>query len=387
MRQAFSNSVNIYKIALAICWVLASTFSNAQDTIKLGVITDRIGPAKPWSEPITLGAVYAVRELNAKGGLLGKKVELLIEDDQGKPDISAAVARKLDDAGVSFIISTTNTPAALQSQAVTLESKTPHLAPSLTVDTLTTQIQNPNFWQTGPLASTQIATLLAYARNKNYKRVTILMDNSAISRATAVAFKTELEKNNIQVISEEMVPAGATSAEAQMQKVRQVNPDAIFLASILTSENLLILRAYRQNGMKTPILANYNLAVPIYLTIAKGLLNGIVFVDAWDPAKPSVQRFLADYKKDTGTEGQSQQGYGYDGVMMAADAIRRAGSTDKQKVRVAMQATRGYQGVLGSEKAVYGFADGRRTGFDPEGIVVRVYEGDLQGKVVHSGTK
>ena len=213
------------------------------------------------------------------------------------------------------------------------------------------------------------------------------MDNSAISRATAVAFKTELEKNNIQVISEEMVPSGATSAEAQMQKVRQVNPDAIFLASILTSENLLILRAYRQNGMKTPILANYNLAVPIYLTIAKGLLNGIVFVDAWDPAKPSVQRFLADYKKDTGTEGQSQQGYGYDGVMMAADAIRRAGSTDKQKVRVAMQATRGYQGVLGSEKAVYGFADGRRTGFDPEGIVVRVYEGDLQGKVVHSGTK
>ena len=93
MRQAFSNSVNIYKVALAICWVLASTFSNAQDTIKLGVITDRIGPAKPWSEPITLGAVYAVRELNAKGGLLGKKVELLIEDDQGKPDISAAVAR------------------------------------------------------------------------------------------------------------------------------------------------------------------------------------------------------------------------------------------------------------------------------------------------------
>jgi len=372
---------------LAVCLGLASALASGQDTIKLGVITDRIGPAKPWSEPITLGASYAVRELNAKGGLLGKKVELLIEDDQGKPDVSAAVARKLDDAGVSFIISTTNTPAALQSQTVTLESKTPHLAPSLTVDTLTTQIQNPNFWQTGPLASTQIATLLAYARNKNYKRVTILTDNSAISRATAVAFKTELEKNNIQVASEEMVPAGATSAEAQMQKVRQVNPDAIFLASILTSENLLILRAYRQSGMKTPILANYNLAVPIYMTIAKGLLNGIVFVDAWDPAKPNVQKFLADYKKDTGTEGQSQQGYGYDGVMMAADAIRRAGSTDKQKVRVAMQATRGYQGVLGSDKAVYGFADGRRTGFDPEGIVVRVYEGDQQGKVVHAGTK
>lgn len=367
--------------------MVVSTSAWAQNTIKIGMITDRVGPAKPYAEPVAAGATYAVKEINARGGILGRQVELLVEDDQGRADISATAARKLVDAGVAFILSVSLTPATQQAQTVTLESKTPHITPSNGGDTLTTQVNNPNFWQTGPLASTQIATLLAYARNKNYKRVTILTDNSAISRATAVAFKTELEKNNIQVASEEMVPAGATSAEAQMQKVRQVNPDAIFLASILTSENLLILRAYRQSGMKTPILANYNLAVPIYMTIAKGLLNGIVFVDAWDPAKPNVQKFLADYKKDTGTEGQSQQGYGYDGVMMAADAIRRAGSTDKQKVRVAMQATRGYQGVLGSDKAVYGFADGRRTGFDPEGIVVRVYEGDQQGKVVHAGTK
>ena len=359
----------------------------AQDTIKLGVITDRVGFAKPWSEPITAGAVYAVKELNAKGGILGKKVELLIEDDQGKPDVSATVARKLDEAGVSFIISTTTTPAALQAQSVTVETKTPHLAPSLTVDTLTTQIQNPNFWQTGPLASSQMATLLAYTRNKNYKRVAIFADNSAISQATATAFKAELEKANIQVVSDQVVPAGSTSAEAQMQKVRQAAPDAIFLASLLTSENLLILRSYRQSGLKTPLLGNYNFAVPIYMTVAKGLLDGLVFVDAWDPAKANVKRFLADYQKDTGVEGQSMQGYGYDGVMLAAEAIRAAGSTDKQKIRAAMQATRGVKGLLGSEKASYGFADGRRTGFDPEGMVVRVYEGDVQGKVVYTGTK
>lgn len=378
---------NVAKALFAGALVAAAGAAAAQETIKFGVITDRIGPAKPWSEPITAGAAFAVREINAKGGLLGKKVELLIEDDQGKPDVSATMARKLEDAGVSFIISTTNTPAALQAQSVTLETKTPHLAPSLTVDTLTTQIQNPNFWQTGPLASSQIATLLSYARNKNYKRVALIADNSAISRATATAFKAELEKNNIQVVSDEMIPAGSTSAQAQMQKVRQANPDAIFLATLLTSENLLILKSYRENGMKTPILGNYNLSVPIYMTVAKGLLNGVVFVDAWDPAKPNVKRFLADYLKDTGVEGQSMQGYGYDGVMLAADAIRRAGSTDKQKVRTAMQATRGFKGLLGSEKASYGFADGRRTGFDSEGMVVRVYEGDLQGKVVHVGTQ
>ena len=359
----------------------------AQDTVKIGLIVDRIGFAKAWSEPITQGAVYAAKELNAKGGILGRKVELLTEDDQSKPDLSATAARKLAEGGADFILSLTHTVAALQAQTVTVETKTPHLAPSLTVDTLTTQVNNPNFWQTGPLASTQIATLLSYARHKNYKRVALLSDNSAISQATAKAFKAELDKNAIEVVSEEMLPAGSTSADAQMQKVRAAKPDAIFLATLLTSENLLILKSYRLHGMKTPLVGNYNLAVPVYMTVGKGLLDGVTFVDAWDPAKPQVKQFIAGYTKEMGYEPHNMMGYGYDGVMLAADAIKRAGGTDKEKVRQAMQATRGYKGVLGAVDSSYGFAEGKRIGFDPEGMVVRMYEGDKQGRVLHVGTK
>jgi branched-chain amino acid transport system substrate-binding protein len=371
--------------AAALFALMAS--AAAQDTVKIGLIVDRIGFAKAWSEPISQGAVYAAKELNAKGGILGRKVELLTEDDQSKPDLSATAARKLAEAGADFILSLTHTVAALQAQTVTLETKTPHLAPSLTVDTLTTQINNPNFWQTGPLASTQIATLLSYARHANYKRVALLSDNSAISQATAKAFKAEFEKNGIELASEEMLPAGSTSAEAQMQKVRAAKPDAIFLATLLTSENLLILKSYRQHGMKTPLVGNYNLAVPVYMTVGKGLLDGVTFVDAWDPAKPQVKQFIAGYTREMGAEPHNMMGYGYDGVMLAADAIRRAGSTDKEKVRQAMQATRGYKGVLGALDASYGFAEGKRIGFDPEGMVVRMYEGDRQGRVLHVGTK
>src|SRR5688572_13219745 len=374
-------------VAAGAAALAIATPAAAQDTIKIGVITDRVGPAKPWSEPIMQGTIYAAKEVNAKGGVLGKKVELLIEDDQGRPDVSATAARKLQDAGAVFILSISHTPAALQAQQVTIESKTPHLAPSLTVDTLTTQVNNPNFWQTGPLASTQIATLLSYARHNNYKRVAIVSDNSAISQATGKAFREAMQKNQIQVVSDEVVPAGSTSAEAQMQKVRAAKPDAIFLASLLTSENLLILKSYRQYGMKTPILGNYNLAVPVYMTVAKGLLDGVVFVDAWDPAKREVKEFIAGYARLMGHEPYNMMGYGYDGIMLAADAVRRAGGTDKQKVREAMQLTRGFRGVLGSAQSSYGFADGRRTGFDVEGMVVRVYEGDRQGRVVHVGTK
>lgn len=379
--------LSMARSVLATAVVLAAPMALAQNTIKIGMITDKVGPAKGYAEPVAAGAEFAVKELNAKGGLLGKQVELLVEDDQGKPDVSATAARKLVDAGAAFILSVSLTPATQQAQSVTLETKTPHITPSNSGDTLTTQINNPNFWQTGPLGSTQIATLLSYARNKNFKKVALITDNSDLGMLTARFFKDGLGKANIQVVSEEVVPRGATTADPQIQKVRAASPDAIFLAGVLTPENALILRSYRQLGLKMPLLGNYNFSIPVYGSVAKGLLDGLAFVDAFDPAKPQTRQFIEAYKKANGVEPYNLNGYGYDGMMLVADAIRRAGSTDKEKVRAAMQATKGWQGVMGGVGSSYGFVDGKRTGFDPNGMVVRVYEGDVQGKVVHVGTK
>ena len=76
---------------LACVLFAGSVFS--QDTIKIGVITDRVGVSKPYSEPATEGVIFGADEINRQGGVLGRKIELLIEDDQSRPDISAALAR------------------------------------------------------------------------------------------------------------------------------------------------------------------------------------------------------------------------------------------------------------------------------------------------------
>jgi len=110
------------------------------------------------------------------------------------------------------------------------------------------------------------------------------------------------------------------------------------------------------------------------------------FVDAYDPDKPEVKAFVAAYKKGTGKEPQNLHGYGYDGIHLIADAIRRAGSTDKEKIREAMQKT-DYAGVMGKKGMKYTFPEGKRAGFDPDGMVVRVYEKDKQGRVVYVGQK
>ena len=371
---------------LAALLAAVSASVGAQETIKIGVITDRVGVSKPYSEPATEGVIFGADEINRKGGVLGRKIELLIEDDQSRPDISAALARKLVDQGAVFILSVSLSPATQQQQTVTMEAKTPQMTPMNSADYLTTQLDNPYFWQTGPLGSVQIATLLAHARTKNFKKVAVITDNSDLGQAIAKAFKGTLEKAGIQVVADEVVVRGATTAMPQMQKIRAAQPEAIFLAGVLTAENVLIFRAYRELGIKFPIHSSYNLSVPIYETVAKGLVNGVTFVDAYDPDKPEVKAFEAAYKKATGKDPQNLHGYGYDGINLIVDAIRRAGSTDKEKIRAAMQQT-DYAGVMGAKGMRYRFPEGKRVGFDPNGMVVRVYEKDKQGRVLHVGAK
>src|SRR4051794_24783817 len=325
------------KLVALLAAALVAGAVQAQETIKIGVITDRVGVSKPYSEPATEGMVFGANEINRKGGILGRKIELLIEDDQSRPDISAALARKLVDQGAVFIMSVSLSPATQQQQTVTMEAKTPQMTPMNSADYLTTQLDNPYFWQTGPLGSVQGATLLAHARSKNLKRVALITDNSDLGQAIAKAFRGALEKAGIQIVADEVVARGATTATPQIQKIRAANPEAMFLAGVLTAENMLIFRAYRELGVKFPIHSSYNLSVPIYETVAKGLINGITFVDAYDPDKPEVKAFVAAYKKGTGKDPQNLHGYGYDGIMLVADAIRRAGSLDKDKIREAMQ--------------------------------------------------
>jgi branched-chain amino acid transport system substrate-binding protein len=372
-------------LALGLLALCAAT-AQAQDTIKIGVITDRVGVSKPYSEPATEGLQFGAEEINRKGGVLGRRIELLVEDDQSRPDISAALARKLIDQGAVFILSMSLTPATQQQQTVTLEAKTPQMTPMNSGDTLTTQLDNPYFWQTGPLGSIQIATLLAHARSQKLKRVALITDNSDLGQLLGRFFKSGLEKSGIEVVAEEVVARGATTATPQMQKIRAAKPEAMFMAGVLTAENVLIFKAYRELGLKFPIHSSYNLSVPAYMTVAKGLVDGVTFVDAYDPDKPEVKQFEAAYRQSTGRTPYNLHGYGYDGIMMVAEAIRRAGSTDKEQIRAAMQSLT-YAGVMGAKGMKYRFADGKRAGFDPNGMVVRVYEGDRQGRVVHVGQK
>ncbi len=172
-----------------------------------------------------------------------------------------------------------------------------------------------------------------------------------------------------------------------MQKVRAEKPEAIFQAGVLSREMVLFFRAYHQLGMDQPILGSFNLSIPSYLRTAKDLMENVAFIDAMDPEKEEAKAFIAAYEKEYGEKPYSLPAYGHDDLMFVVQAIKRAGSTDKEKVCAAMQATSGWVGVLGAKGTSYDFPNGTRAGFPPQGAVVRVIKNNDHGPVVHSGAK
>jgi len=356
------------------------------ETIKIGVITDRVGGAKFWATAIGQGIQMGTEEINKKGGVLGKKIELLWEDDQNKPDVSATKARKLIEAGVVFIMSITSSPVTQQAQTATAAAKMPHMTPANSADYLTKKLKNPYFWQTGPLGSTQIKTLMAYTKKRNYKRVAIVTDNTGLGTFLAKIFKGNLEKAGITVVAHQVIERGSTDAVAQLQKVRAAKPQAIFHAGIAVPEMALFFRAYHQLGLKQPIMGSFNLSVPAYLKVVPGMLEGVAFIDAMDPDKKEAKAFIAKYKAKYGKTPFALPAYGYDGIHLIADAIKRAGSTDKAKIRAAMQSIDNWVGVLGAKGTSISFKSGR-AGFSQEGAVVRIIKNNTHGPAVFSGTK
>lgn len=375
-----------FAVGLIVGAALVAAPAAAQETIKIGVITDKTGNARFYADPVLQGIMLAAKNVNDSGGLLGKKIELVIEDDGNKPDVSASKAQKLIDAGVVAIISNSSSTSAQQAQNTTIKTLTPHVTHNGS-DSLTKKLDHKCFFQIGPLGSIQIRTLMAYAKSKNYKRVALLADNTALSKIIAKFFKIGLERSGAKVVVEEVIPAGSKSALAQMQKVRAANPQAIFQAGILSREMVLFFRAYHQLGMKQPILGSFNLSIPSYLRTAKGLMEGVAFIDAFDPAKPEAQAFIAAYEKEHGKKPFSLPAYGYDDLMVIVQAIRKAKSAESAKICEALRNTKSWVGVLAAKGTSYGFTATKRAGFPLNGAVVRLIKDNNHGPVVHSGVK
>lgn len=371
-------------IAGVIIVVALSAPSRAQDSIKIGVVTDHTGNAAEFARIEEEGLELALKEINSAGGVLGKKIELSYEDDEDKPALSATKVRKLASSGVALIIQLSSSTSTQQAEAASLETKVPHIGANQSADTLVTKLDNPYFFLAGMPGSIQFKTLLAFMQKK-YKTAAIFTDTSGIAQFLAKTFREGADRADIKIIDEETIESGATDAIAQVQHIRNANPEIVLDAGNTISESAAFYRSYRQLNLPYPILASYNKSIPRYLEVVPHLLDGVDFVDCFDDEKLETKVFIEHFKADRGKEPFSLTAFGYNALYLAKDAIDRAGSTDREKIKDALANTHGFKSVIGARGTTLNFAPDHRAGFPEQGAVIRVIENNRHGKAIFTG--
>ncbi len=334
-------------IAMAASFALG-TAVHAQDEIKVGVYASLTGGQASFGisqgNAIQLGA----EEINAAGGVLGKKLKLVVDDDRSMPGESATIVRKqIASDKVCAILGEFASSRSLEGGPICQESKIPMISPGST-NPKVTEIGDYIF-RTCFLDSFQGEVMARFAISKGYKKAAILTDEKQdYSKGLAQYFKENFVKAGGEIVKEQSYSSGDKDFRAQLTSIKSTKPDVIFLPGYY-NEVALIGKQARQFGIKVPMMGGDGWEGDSLLKIAGNSLDGCFFSTHFsaDNQDPAVQAFIAHYKAKYGSVPDCQAALGYDTVKLLAQAITKAGSTDPKAIRDAVAAIKDFNGVTG----------------------------------------
>ena len=296
------------------------------------------------------GTLLAVEDLNAAGGVLGKKMNLITEDDLSKAGEPATVVNKLISRdNVVAVLGEVASSRSLEAAPICQQNQIPMISPSST---------NPKVTEQGdfifrvcfidPFQGTVMA-------NFNYKtlkarNVAVLTDEkSDYSKGLAKYFKDSFTKLGGTIAAELDFNGGDKDFKAQLTAIKAANPDAVFIPGYYTDVALICIQA-RQLGITVPLSGGDGWESDDLVKIGQDAVEGTYFSTHYAPdvASPKSQAFVAAYQKRfDGKTPDAMAALGYDSVMILADAMKRATTTDGTKVRDALAATKNFDGVTG----------------------------------------
>jgi branched-chain amino acid transport system substrate-binding protein len=325
--------------------------SAAAATIKIGEFASLTGKEATFGQSSHKGTQLAIDELNAGGGVLGKRIEFIYEDNRSTPGESATIAKKLITRDkVIAILGEVASGRSLEAAPIAQANRVPMISPSST---------NPKVTETGDYIFRVCFTdpfqgrLLAEFAKRTLKaqKVAIISDVSApYSVGLAQFFREPLAANGGQIVSEQKYTGGDKDFKAQLTVIKNTKPDAILVPGYYTDAGLIVAQA-RQLGINVPLFGGDGWEAPELLQIAGAALEGTYYSTHFsaENTDPLVQKFVAAFRARFGGETpDAMAALGYDSVMVLADAIKRAGSTEGPKLREALAGTKDFPGATGA---------------------------------------
>ncbi len=327
----------------------------AADPIKIGYPANLTGIQASLDGPMLNGAKLAASEINEAGGVLGRPIELVVYDSKSDATTISTVASQLIDSDkVVGIIGFADSDSVLAIGPQVQTAKIPFITPGATSPKLPSQIGNEIF-----LAAfgdnVQAAVGAEFALNKLNAKTAYLLTDIGAEYTTLLSdyFVSAFEHGGGKILERDTYKTGDKTFTAQIAKLKAMpeKPDFIFSSS-LAEEIGLILKQLRQAGINLPVVGGDGYDSPLLIEVGGDAANNTYFTThafVGEGASPKVKAFSDAYKKATGNEPENAFApLGYDTVKLMADAIKRAGEPDPAKIRDALAATSGLEGVTGT---------------------------------------
>ena len=331
-------------VFLILSMLILNSCAKKEDTIKIGVAGPMTGDQSKMGMDVKNGAELAIKEWNQRGGALGKKIELLVEDDQHDPKQAVAVANKLVNAGIAGVIGHFNSSASIPASSVYNKAKIPMITPASTNPQFTEQGFTNVFRvcgrddQQGLVAATFVADIL------KLKKVAVIHDKTTYGQGLADEFVKALG-NKVEVIYYSGITQVDKDFRAVLTALKGKKPQLLYFGGIYPEGGLLIKQA-RELGLNIPFMSGDGVIDAKFVEIAGPASEGSYLTFSPDPAHlPGAKDFLTSYRSNYGEPGPYSI-YSYDAANVMLNAITTAQTIEGEKISTVIHAMK-HSGTLG----------------------------------------
>jgi branched-chain amino acid transport system substrate-binding protein len=338
MRSELKKKLFVATVALGFAMALPAT-GLAGDTIKFGVAGAQSGDLASYGLPTVKAAELVVAQYNAKGGINGKKIELLIEDDVCKPEVATNTATKLVTDGVDVVLGHICSGATKAALPIYKEAGVVVMSPSATAVDLTQSGDYPNFFRTIAPDDAQAIAMVDFAiGNIGAKKIAVIHDKGDYGKGLAEIAKGLVETSGkAEVVLFEGVTPGAVDYTAIVQKIKRSRADAVLFGGY-HPEASKIVSMMKKKRLKAVFISDDGVKDESFIKIAGKNAEGVYASGPLDTSKNPLSAFSIEahkkaYNEDPGAFYENA----YSAALALLNAIEKAGSTDMAAVVKALQ--------------------------------------------------
>jgi branched-chain amino acid transport system substrate-binding protein len=309
----------------------------ASNTLKIGLIGPFTGGSADFGIPMRNGIQQAVDEINAVGGYLGRKLELVIKDDQGNPDVGLKMSQELVAEKVAVTLGFCNTGVAAKSLEVYQNAKLPLIIPYSTGSPLTAKYPGPEsyIFRTSARDAIQVPFVVDDILKRGWNKIAVFADTSGYGEAGLKDIEAALKAKNLKSVHVARFPVGVKDLGEELKVARAAGADVIFSMTV-GPENAVIANGRKALGWKVPQVGGWPLSFPFFIDGAKDAAEGALMAQTFI-AEPSNERrasFLTSYAR----------------------------KYKVNKIPVPMAAAQGYDAVYILVYSLFGIRDGNLSG-------------------------